>query len=146
MDPLQFLVPLGWIETVGPIVPFGLLVLAVANIGARILENRRQSWQADNDEPLTRHPLNTFTTMGIVTLGLLFVLYRPISGMIMMIPIFGLFVADVFEFEGRQIESDNDLEFEWPKATLLASGLTVIYAMYYALTPLYAPILDAIFA
>lgn len=146
MDPLQFLVPLGWIETVGPIVPIGLLVLAITNIGARILENRRQSWQADNDEPITRHPLNTFTTMGIVTLGLLFVLYRPISGMIMMIPIFGLFVADVFEFEGRRVEADNDLEFEWPKAALFASGITVIYAMYYALTPLYAPILDLIFA
>jgi phosphatidylglycerophosphate synthase len=146
MDPLQFLVPLGWIETVGPIVPIAILVLAVANIGTRVLENRRQSWQVENDEPITRHPLNTFTTMGIVTLGLLFVLYRPISGMIMMIAIFGLFVADVFEYEGRQVEADNDLEFEWPKATLLASSLTIIYAMYYALTPLYSPILDAIFA
>jgi phosphatidylglycerophosphate synthase len=146
MDPLQFLVPLGWIETIGPIVPIGILVLVVANIGTRILENRMQAHQVKNDEPLTRHPLNTFTTMGIVTLGLLFTVYRPISGMIMMIAIFGLFVADVFEFEGRQIEADNGLEFEWPKATLGATGLTLIYAMYYALTPLYSPILDMIFA
>jgi len=146
MDPLQFLVPLGWIETIGPIAPIGILVLVLANIGTRILENRKQAYQLEQDEPLTRHPLNTITTMGIVTLGLLFVLYRPISGMIMMIAIFGLFVADVFEYEGRQVEADNDLEFEWPKATLLAAGLTVIYAMYYALTPLYSPILDAIFA
>jgi hypothetical protein len=146
MDPLQFLVPLGWIETIGPIIPIGILVLVVANIGTRILENRRQAYQAENDEPLTRHPLNTITTMGIVTLGLLFVLYRPISGMIMMIAIFGLFVADVFEFEGRRVEADNGLEFEWPKATLGATGLTLIYAMYYALTPLYSPILDMIFA
>lgn len=146
MDPLQFLVPLGWIEAIGPIVPIAILVLVVVNIGARVLENRRQSWQTKHDEPLSRHPLNTFTTMGIVTLGLLFVLYRPISGMIMMIPIFGLFVADVFEFEGRRVEADNDLQFEWPKATLFASGLTLIYAMYYALVPLYAPFLDMIFA
>ena len=146
MDLLQFLVPLGWIETIGPIVPIAILVLVVANIGARIVENRRQEWQAEHDEPLTRHPANTFTTMGIVTLGLLFIVYRPISGMIMMIPILGLFIADVFEFEGRQVEADNGLEFEWPKATLLATGLTLIYAFYYALPPLYQPILDAIFA
>jgi len=145
MDPLQFLVPLGWIETIGPIMPIAIFVLVVANIGARILENRRQSWQADNDEPITRHPLNTVTTMGLVTLGLLFVVYRPISGMIMMIPIFGLFVADVFEFESRQVEADNDLEFEWPKATLLAAGLTLVYAVYYAFQPLYSPYLDLIF-
>jgi len=145
MDPLQFLVPLGWIETIGPIAPIGILVLVVANIGTRILENRKQAYQLEQDEPLTRHPLNTITTMGIVTLGLLFVLYRPISGMIMMIPIFGLFVADVFEFEGRQVEANNDLAFEWPKATLFATGLTLIYAMYYALDPLYAPYLDLLF-
>jgi len=145
MDPLQFLVPLGWIETIGPIAPIGILVLVLANIGTRILENRKQAYQLEQDEPLTRHPLNTITTMGIVTLGLLFVLYRPISGMIMMIPIFGLFVADVFEFEGRQVEANNDLAFEWPKATLFATGLTLIYAMYYALDPLYAPYLDLLF-
>jgi len=145
MDPLQFLVPLGWIETIGPIAPIGILVLVLANIGTRILENRKQAYQVEQDEPLTRHPLNTITTMGIVTLGLLFVLYRPISGMIMMIPIFGLFVADVFEFEGRQVEANNDLAFEWPKATLFATGLTLIYAMYYALDPLYAPYLDLLF-
>lgn len=145
MDPLQFLVPLGWIETIGPIVPIAILVLVIANIGARILENRKQAWQVENDEPLTRHPLNTFTTMGIVVLGLLFTVYKPISGMIMMIPITGLFIADVFEFEGRRLEADNDLSFEWPKATLAATGLTLIYAMYYALDPLYAPYLDLIF-
>lgn len=145
MDPLQFLVPLGWIETIGPIAPIGILVLVLANIGTRILENRKQAYQVEQDEPLTRHPLNTITTMGIVTLGLLFVVYRPISGMIMMIPITGLFVADVFEFEGRQVEANNDLAFEWPKATLFATGLTLIYAMYYALDPLYAPYLDLLF-
>jgi len=145
MDLLQFLVPLGWVETVGPIAPIAILVLIIANIGTRILENRRQAYQAEHDEPLTRHPLNTFTTMGLVTMALLFVLYRPISGMIMIIPIVGLFIADVFEFEGRRVEADNDLEFEWPKATLLAAAITVIYAMYYALDPLYSPYLDLIF-
>lgn len=146
MDLLQFLVPMGWIETVGPIVPIAILVLVIANIGTRIKENRMQAQQAQNGETITRHPLNTFVTMGIVTLGLLFVVYRPTSGLIMMIPIFGLFVADVFEFEGRRVEADNDLDFEWPKATLIAASLTVIYAMYYGLSPLYAPFLDQIFA
>ncbi len=145
MDLLQFLVPLGWIETVGPIIPIAILVLVIANIGTRIKENRMQAQQAKNDEEITRHPLNTFVTMGIVTLGLLFVVYRPTSGMILMLPIIGLFIADVFEFEGRRVEADNDLDFEWPKATLFSLGLALIYAAYYALAPLYGPYLDLIF-
>lgn len=145
MDPLQFLVPLGWIETVGPIVPIAILVLVIANIGTRIKENRMQARQAENGEPVTRHPLNTFVTMGIVTLGLLFIIYRPVSGMIMMVPIIGLFIADVFEHEGRRVEADNDLDFEWPKATLFSLGLALIYASYYAFRPLYGPYLDLIF-
>ncbi|MFW6320429.1 MAG: DUF7313 family protein [Halohasta sp.] len=145
MTLLEFLVPLGWVETVGPIAPIAILVLILANIGTRVLENRRQAHQAENGEPITRHPFNTFTTMGIVVMGLLFTLYRPISGMIMMIPVVGLFIADVFEFEARRVEADNDLTFEWPKASLFASAIALIYAMYYALNPLYAPYLDLIF-
>ena len=145
MDLLQFLVPLGWIETIGPIIPIAILVLVVANIGTRIKENRMQARQTKNGEELTRDPANTFVTMGIVTLGLLFIVYRPVSGMIMMIPITGLFIADVFEFEGRRVEADNDLDFEWPKATLFSLGLSLIYAAYYALAPLYGPYLDLIF-
>ena len=145
MDLLQFLVPLGWIETVGPSIPIAIFVLVIANIGTRIKENRMQARQAKNGEEITRHPLNTFVTMGIVTLGLLFVVYRPTSGMILMLPIIGLFIADVFEFEGRRVEADNDLDFEWPKATLFSLGLALIYAAYYALAPLYGPYLDLLF-
>ncbi len=145
MDLLQFLVPLGWIETVGPIIPIAIFVLIIANIGTRIKENRMQATQAEAGEKITRHPLNTFVTMGIVTLGLLFTVYRPVSGMIMIIPIIGLFIADVFELEGRRVEADNDLDFEWPKATLFSLGLALIYASYYALAPLYSPYLDLIF-
>ncbi len=145
MDLLQFLVPLGWIETVGPSIPIAILVLVIANIGTRIKENRMQAQQMKNGEEITRHPLNTFVTMGIVTVGLLFVIYRPISGMILMLPIIGLFIADVFEFEGRRVEADNDLDFEWPKATLFSLGLAFIYATYYAMRPLYGPYLDLLF-
>jgi len=142
MDLLQFLVPLGWIETVGPIIPIAILVLVIANIGTRIKENRMQAKQAEAGEEITRHPLNTVVTMGLVTLGLLFMVYRPVSGMIMMVPIIGLFIADVFEYEGRRVEADNDLEFEWPKATLFSLGLALIYASYYAMAPLYGPYVD----
>ena len=145
MDLLQFLVPLGWIETVGPIIPIAIFVLIIANVGTRIKENRMQATQAEAGDEITRHPLNTFVTMGIVTLGLLFTVYRPTSGMIMMIPIIGLFIADVFEFEGRRVEADNNLDFEWPKATLFSIGLTLIYAAYYAFAPLYEPYLGLLF-
>ena len=37
MQLLSFLVPLGWIESVGPIIPLAVLALAVANMGTRLL-------------------------------------------------------------------------------------------------------------
>ena len=87
-----------------------------------------------------------FTTTGLVILGMLFTLYKPIGGMILMIPVIGLFITDFFEFESREVEARNDMEFERPKAALGVSVLVLIYAAYYGLQFLYAPYLDLIFA
>ncbi|TQQ82723.1 hypothetical protein EGH24_04560 [Halonotius terrestris] len=149
MHPLQFLVPLGWIETIGPILPIALFVLAVANVGTRLLSHRQHEQQAaegDDDEALDRYAPHVFTNTGLVTMGMLFTLYRPTSGMIFMIPVIGLFVTDFFEFESRLVEARNDMELERPKAGIAISLLVVVYAAYYGLEFLYSPYLDLIFA
>jgi hypothetical protein len=148
MQPLSFLVPLGWIESVGPIIPLAILTLAIANMGTRLLSHRHHKQQAvDGDaDSLDRYTPHVFTTTGIVILALLFTLYKPISGMILMIPVIGLFITDFFEFESREVEARNDMEFEQPKAALGVSVLLLIYAAYYGLPFLYEPYLDMLFA
>ena len=100
----------------------------------------------DDTDSLDRYTPHVFTTTGLVILGMLFTLYKPIGGMILMIPVIGLFITDFFEFESREVEARNDMEFERPKAALGVSVLVLIYAAYYGLQFLYAPYLDLIFA
>jgi len=149
MSLLQFLVPLGWVETIGPILPLAILTLTIANMATRLLSHRTHKQQAEageKDEALSRYFPHTFTTLGVVLLGLLFIVYRPISGMIMMISLFGLLVTDFFEFEARLVEARNDMPLERPKAGFAVSVLALIYASYYGLQFLYGPYLDLIFA
>ena len=147
MHALQFLVPLGWIETVGPLLPIAILTLAVGNIITRLLSHRKHKQQVeDGEEGLDRYPPHVFTTTGLVILGLLFTVHRPTSGMILMLPLIGLFITDFFEFESREVEARNDLEFERPKAGIAISMLVLVYAAYYGLPFLYQPVLDALLA
>ncbi|MFQ3476385.1 hypothetical protein HKK80_09020 [Halonotius sp. F2-221B] len=147
MHALQFLVPLGWIETVGPLLPIAILTLAVGNIITRLLSHRKHKQQVeDGEEGLDRYTPHVFTTTGLVILGLLFTIHRPTSGMILMLPLIGLFITDFFEFESREVEARNDLEFERPKAGIAVSLLVLVYAAYYGLPFLYQPVLDALLA
>jgi len=147
MHALQFLVPLGWIETVGPLLPIAILTLAVGNIITRLLSHRKHKQQVeDGEEGLDRYPPHVFTTTGLVILGMLFTVHRPTSGMILMLPLIGLFITDFFEFESREVEARNDLEFERPKAGIAVSLLVLVYAAYYGLPFLYQPVLDALLA
>ncbi|MFC7042037.1 DUF7313 family protein [Halonotius sp. GCM10025705] len=148
MYPLQFLVPLGWIETVGPMLPIAILTLAVGNIVTRLMSHRTQKQQVEQtgDDGLSRYPPHVFTTTGLVILGLLFTVYRPTSGMILMLPVIGVFITDFFEYESRAVEARNDMTFERPKAGFAISLLVLVYAAYYALPFLYQPVLDALLA
>ena len=147
MYALQFLVPLGWIETVGPMLPIAILTLAVGNIVTRLLSHRthkQQVEQTGDDDGLNRYPPHVFTTTGLVILGLLFTVYRPTSGMILMLPVIGVFITDFFEYESRAVEARNDMTFERPKAGIAISLLVFVYAAYYSLPFLYEPLLDAL--
>lgn len=147
MHTLQFLIPLGWVETVGPILPIAILTLTAANIVTRLLSYRSYKQQAaDGAEELDRHGPHLFTSTGLVVLTLLFILYRPTSGMIMMVPVFGLFITDFFEFESREVEARNDMEIERPKAGIAISAVVLLYAAYYGFQFLYQPYVELILA
>ncbi|KPN30829.1 hypothetical protein SY89_01569 [Halolamina pelagica] len=45
----------------------------------------------------------------------------------------GTFVADLFEFEARQVEARNNLDIEKPKGAITASLLALLYALYISL-------------
>ncbi|MGM0604688.1 MAG: DUF7313 family protein [Halobacteriota archaeon] len=147
MDPLQFLVPLDWIDEIGDVIPLAIFAVVLVNMLTRYLRHRTHVTQAENgDETLSRYLPHVVSNVALVLLVFLFMLYRPISGAIMAIPVVGVFVADVFEFEARNVEARNNMPIEWPKAGIAASSIVLIYAAYYGLRFLYAPFLDLVFA
>ena len=148
MDPLQFLVPLEWIDAIGDIIPIAILVVVLANMLTRFLSHRTHQKQAQDgdDEQIERFLPHVITNFALVFLVFAFMLYRPGSGAIMAIPIVGLFIADIFEFEARKVEVRNKMTVEWPKSSIAASSIVLIYALYYGLQFLFTPYLGSIFA
>ncbi|GAB3706148.1 DUF7313 family protein [Halorubrum pallidum] len=133
MDPLQFLIPLGWLSAVGPVLPYAIFTMAVANIVTRHLAHRRHvehGTDGDSVDPYTPH---VFTNIGLVLLGVLFAIDSPVSGVIVSVIIITMVIADLFELEARNVEARNDMTIEAPKSAIAASGLLLVYASYYAL-------------
>lgn len=148
MDPLQFLVPLGWVDSIGEFLPIAILVVAIGNMLTRFLAHRVHRSQAEEGddsaiEPYLPHVVSNFA---LVFLVFAFMLYRPVSGAIMTLPVVAAFIADLFEFESRKVEARNRMSIEWPKSSIVASLFVVLYAGYYGLQFLYSPYVDSIFA
>ena len=133
MDPLQFLVPLGWLAAVGPALPYAILVMAVANLATRHLEYRQHVEQAADRDSVDQYTPHAFTNVGLLLLSLLFTVSAPVSGTILSIVVITMVIADLFEFEARNVEARNDIRIEAPKSAIAASLLVLLYAAYYAL-------------
>ncbi|GAB7010635.1 DUF7313 family protein [Halorubrum trueperi] len=133
MDPLQFLVPLGWLADVGPMLPYAIFVMAIANLATRHLAHRRHVEQGTDGESVEPYAPHAFTNVGLVLLSFLFVLDSPISGVILSVLVITMLIADLFELEARNVEARNDMRIEAPKSAIAASGLVLVYASYYAL-------------
>lgn len=149
MNPLQFLVPLDWVDAIGEFIPIVLLLVVVANMLTRYLGHRKHvQWgeRSDDDEKLRRYRPHVATNFLLVFGTFLFMLYRPVSGIIFAFPVVALFVADFFEFEARKVEARNNMAIELPKAALTASIVVLVYALYYGLQFLWSPYTDLIFA
>jgi hypothetical protein len=133
MDPLQFLVPLGWLSEVGPMLPYAILVMAVANLATRHIEHRHhveQGSDGDSVEPYTPH---AFTNIGLLLLAFLFTLDAPVSGVILSTIVITMLIADLFELEARNVEARNDMPIEAPKSSIAASVVMMVFVAYYSL-------------
>lgn len=145
MDPLQFLVPLGWIEVVGPVLPFAILVLALANLATRHLAHSRHVTQAESSDSVDQFLPHVFTNVGLVLLSSLFTLYHPTGGVLLTTFAITVLLADIFEFEARNLEARNDMTIERPKSAMVASSLVLLYAVYYVLTAVNATFWSVLF-
>jgi hypothetical protein len=133
MDPLQFLVPLGWLAAAGPALPYAIFVMTIANLATRHLAHRRhvdQGEEADSVEAYTPH---VFTNVGLVLLSFVFILVAPVRGTILSILVLAMFIADFFELEARNVEARNDMEIEAPKSSIAASLVVLVWSSYFAL-------------
>ncbi|MFW5917567.1 MAG: DUF7313 family protein [Halorubrum sp.] len=133
MDPLQFLVPLGWLADVGPVLPYAILVMAVANLATRHLAHRRHVEQGTDGESVESYFPHAFTNVGLLLLSFLFLLDSPVSGTILSVLVIAMLIADLFELEARNVEARNDMSIESPKSAIAASLLVMVFAAYYAL-------------
>jgi len=133
MDPLQFLVPLGWLAAVGPVLPYAILVMAVANLATRHVEYKRHVEQGADGDSVEQYTPHAFTNVGLLLLSLLFAVAAPVSGTILSIIVITMVLADLFEFEARNVEARNDMSIETPKSAIVTSIIVLVYAGYYAL-------------
>ncbi|MBP1923074.1 hypothetical protein J2751_002111 [Halorubrum alkaliphilum] len=133
MDPLQFLVPLDWLSVVGPMLPFAILVMAIANLATRHVAHKRHVEQGQNGDSVDSYRPHAFTNVGLLLLSALFAIHAPTGGTILSIVVVTMLVADLFELESRNVEARNDMPIEAPKSSIVASALVLLYAAYYAL-------------
>ncbi len=139
MSLLQFLVPFEWIEVIGPILPFAILVLGVANLVTRYLAYQTHVQQAKTADEVERYSPNSVTGIGLVFLSLVLTPYQPTGGTVLSILTITMLMADLFEFEARNVEARNEMTVERPKSALFASVLVLLYAGYYSLFFLIRP-------
>lgn len=133
MDPLQFLVPLGWLDAVGPYLPVAIFGLVVVNAITRHVEYKSHRQGADgDDEDVSRYLPHALANVVLVVTGLLYVIHHPHGGLIMTTLLVTVFVADLFEFEARKVEARNGMAIERPKAAITAWGVALLYAAYQA--------------
>jgi hypothetical protein len=148
MQPLQFLVPIDALEGVAPILPFVILVFAVANMVTRILQHNRHESQAedgDDDEALSRWVPHTVTTLGLVLSSFLFLIVEPHGGMVMSVLALAVFVSDFFEYESRRVEArSKSKDLQRPVAAIGASVFALLYAGYQSLFFLIEPLWNAV--
>lgn len=136
MQPLQFLVPLGFLEAVEPYITTVILVLVLANMVTRLLAHRQHVSQAqdgDGDEALSRSGAHTATTVLLVLSSMAYMVVHPHGGMVMTVLVVGMFLSDFFEFESRKVEARNELPIERPKSALVVSLVVLLYAAFQSL-------------
>jgi hypothetical protein len=133
MTLLQFAVSLDPLLAVADVLPFVVLALVVANLVTRATAHLQYRNQAAADDEITRHLPHVATNVLLLLSSFAFMIVEPHGGMVLSVLVVGMFLADFFEFEARNVEARNDLSIELPKSSLVASLLVLLYAAYQSL-------------
>jgi ABC-type transport system involved in cytochrome c biogenesis permease subunit len=130
---------------VGPYIEYIILVLVLANIGARALEYSQHVSQAEEgDEAITRGAPRVATNALLVVTSFYYMTLHAHAGMVMSVLVLGMVITDVFEFESRKVEARQGWDLDRPMGAIGASVLVFLYAAFQSLFFLVAPIWDAI--
>ncbi|WP_435062905.1 DUF7313 family protein [Halobaculum sp. EA56] len=146
-SPLEFLVPLGALESVAGVLPFLILAVVLVNVVTRLLAQKsfeRAAAEGDDDEELSRYLPHEVVNVLLVVLSFAFMVVHPHGGMVLSVLVLGMVISDFFEYESRRVEARNDMEVDKPKSAIVASGLVIAYASYQALFFLVEPIWNSI--
>lgn len=145
-SPLEFLVPLGALESVADVLPFAILAVVLVNLLTRILAQRsyEQTAAGGDDEAMTRYLPHETVNVLLVLLSFGYMIVHPHGGMVLSILVVGMVISDFFEYEARRVEARNDMEMDKPNSAIVASVLVVAYAGYQALFFVIEPLWSAI--
>jgi len=134
MSPLQFALPVGAIESVSGQLPYAILALVLISLVTRHLGHSSRKHAVENGaDEVSRFVPHLVVTALMVLACFLYLVVEPHSGMVISVLVTGTVVTDFFEFEARSVEARNNLEFEPPKAAIVASLISLTYAAYIAL-------------
>jgi hypothetical protein len=126
---------------VGPHIEYVVLALVVANILTRKVASDAHRRQARDDEAdLSRHRLHSFTTWGLLLASLYYTTLHHHGGIVLTMLVFGVFLADFFEFESRKVEIREGHALERPKSAIVLSLVALLYASYQSLFFLIKPL------
>ncbi|MFC6787495.1 DUF7313 family protein [Halobaculum halobium] len=146
-SPLEFLVPLGALESVADVLPFAILAVVLVNVVTRLLAQRsyvQAAADGDDDEAMSRYLPHETANVLLVVLSFAFMIVEPHGGMVLSILVIGMVISDFFEYESRRVEARNNLEIDRPNSALVASVLVIAYAGYQALFFVIQPLWSAI--
>ncbi|MFB6220440.1 MAG: hypothetical protein ABEH90_03290 [Halolamina sp.] len=134
MTLLEFVVPLGALESVAGALPYAILVLLLATFVTRRQAHSNHKEAAREDpEALERYTPHIAVSMLLVLGCFLYMIVHPHGGMVLSVLVLGMVVSDFFEFEARLVEARNGMELEAPKSAIVASLVALLYALYQSL-------------
>jgi hypothetical protein len=144
MEPLQFLVPLGPLAAAETALAYVVLALVLANLVTRLLAHRSHVAQVDRDETPTRYLPHVASSVALLLASLAYLVAAPHGGMVLSVLVVATLLADLFEFESRQVEARNGLPVERPKSALTGSLLVLLYAGYQSVFFVVQPVWSAL--
>lgn len=128
-----------------PVIEYVLLVLVLANMGARAAEYSQHRRQAsEGADAITRHPARVTTTMLLIVLSFYLATVSYEAGIVTSTLVVGMAITDLFEFESRKVEARRDIPLEQPKGAIAASVFVLLYVAYNALFFLVADLWNAV--